>query len=85
MPELIEHEANGLLAQTGNAASFVEALVRLIEDSGLRTRLGAAARRTVEERYTDLDVARQTVAVWRDASVPPPYHSPMGDPSSTRA
>lgn len=64
MPEMIDHGANGLLATTGDAASFVEGLSHLVEDRALRERLGAAARRTVEERYLDVDVAGRTVELW---------------------
>jgi glycosyltransferase involved in cell wall biosynthesis len=67
LPELIGHGENGLLAQSDDAASFVAALEELIEDRALRERLGDAARRTVEERYTDVAVARLTVDVWRRA------------------
>lgn len=58
MPELIQHEHNGLLAQAGSPASFAEQLSRLIEDRALRERLGAAARRTVETSFTDVHIAR---------------------------
>jgi glycogen(starch) synthase len=65
MPELITDRYNGLLARTGDADSFAHALEELIEAPDLRDRLGAAARRTVEERLTDLSVARQTVDLYR--------------------
>jgi glycosyltransferase involved in cell wall biosynthesis len=67
LPELIGNRQNGLLAQSDDAGSFVAALEELIEDRTLRERLGDAARRTVEERYTDVAVARLTVDVWRQA------------------
>jgi glycosyltransferase involved in cell wall biosynthesis len=65
LPELIRDGDNGLLARTGDAASFVSALERLIEDAGLRERLGAAARRTVEASFTDVEIAQQSVACYR--------------------
>jgi glycosyltransferase involved in cell wall biosynthesis len=46
VPELIEHEANGLLCAAGDAGQLAQALARLIEDGALRTRLGQEARRT---------------------------------------
>lgn len=67
MPELIDHGHSGLLAATDDAASFVSALAKLVEDRGLRERLGDAARRAVEERYTDVATARRTVDVWQAA------------------
>ena len=60
MPELIRHGENGMLATNGTAAHYVDALERLIEDRRLRERLGAAARRTVEDSYTDREIARRS-------------------------
>ena len=58
MPELIQHGKNGLLAQNEDAATFIRCLEQLIEDKAMRERLGAAARRTVEESFTDVHIAR---------------------------
>ena len=52
MPELIQHGVNGLLATTGDAASFVEKIERLIGDASLRARLGEAGRERVLRRYS---------------------------------
>jgi glycosyltransferase involved in cell wall biosynthesis len=60
MPEMIEDGENGLLAATDDAASFAACLERLIEDPALRFAVGSAARRTVEQRYTDHRVAEQS-------------------------
>jgi glycosyltransferase involved in cell wall biosynthesis len=48
--ELIEHGVNGLLAVSDD--DWLEQLGALIDDPCLRQRLGTAARRTVEERYS---------------------------------
>lgn len=64
MPEMVEHETTGLLAPQDDPASMVDALSRLVEDPELRERLGHAGRRAVEERYTDVVVAQQTIDVW---------------------
>lgn len=61
MPELIRHGENGLLARSGEPQGFVEALERLLGDSHLRARLGAAARRTIEEAHLDTRIARQSI------------------------
>jgi glycosyltransferase involved in cell wall biosynthesis len=66
MPELIEDGVNGLLAESGNVDAYVAGLGRLLEDGALRRRLGAAARRTVETSFTDVRVAEQSVAGYRD-------------------
>jgi glycosyltransferase involved in cell wall biosynthesis len=67
MPELIQHGENGLLARCDDSASFVEQIEKLIEDSELRRRLGAAARRTVELRYTDDHIAGVTQGIYQAA------------------
>jgi glycosyltransferase involved in cell wall biosynthesis len=53
---IVQDGVNGFLAST--EAEWMEKLSRLIADADLRRRLGAEARRTVQERYS--------VAVWRD-------------------
>jgi glycosyltransferase involved in cell wall biosynthesis len=47
---LVEDGVSGLHAR--DDAGWVEALARLLADPALRARLGAAARRTVEQGYT---------------------------------
>jgi glycosyltransferase involved in cell wall biosynthesis len=66
LPELIEHGVNGLLAETGSPESFATQLEALIEDAALRKSLGAAARRTIEARFTDEHIAVQTETFYRD-------------------
>jgi glycosyltransferase involved in cell wall biosynthesis len=65
MPELIRDGENGLLAKSGDAASFIATLERAIEDRALRERLGAAARREVEARLTDVTIAGRAVDLYR--------------------
>lgn len=65
LPELIDNGRNGLLADSGDPASYVRAIERLIEDDALRRRLGAAARATIESRHNHTTVAEQAVGVYR--------------------
>lgn len=65
IPELIQDRVSGLLAPTGNVEAFVEALTEMIESPLLRERLGTAARRTVEERYSDTLVAARSIDYYR--------------------
>jgi len=58
MPELIQDGENKLLAESGNAASYIAQLERLIEDPPLRARLGNAARTTIEQSFTDVHIAK---------------------------
>jgi glycosyltransferase involved in cell wall biosynthesis len=66
VPELIRDGQNGLLARTGDAASFVTCLERLLQDDALRARLAAAARRSVEESFTDIQIASRSVDYYRE-------------------
>ncbi|MGB5687381.1 MAG: glycosyltransferase family 4 protein [Candidatus Electrothrix sp.] len=61
MPELIQDNVNGLLARTGDAQSFVQCLERVVEDKGLREKLGNEARATIERSYTDIHIAEASV------------------------
>jgi glycosyltransferase involved in cell wall biosynthesis len=48
--EVLEHDVNALLVPSGDGDALAGALLRLADDSALRTRLGTAARRTIESR-----------------------------------
>jgi glycosyltransferase involved in cell wall biosynthesis len=49
--QLVQSEQHGLLAPAGDAAAVSAALIRLLDDQELRTRMGAEARRSVKEQY----------------------------------
>lgn len=66
LPELIHDGINGLLAPSGDVGAFVRCLERLIEDRDLRERLGAAARRTVDDFHTDVGIAEASLAYYRE-------------------
>jgi glycosyltransferase involved in cell wall biosynthesis len=52
IPNLLRDGDNGLLVKAGDVDEFASALRRLHDDAGLRSRLGASARLTIEERYS---------------------------------
>jgi glycosyltransferase involved in cell wall biosynthesis len=59
VPELIADGVDGLLVPAGDADALAEAVGRLVDDAGLRRRLGRAATDKVRERYDlDRNVAR---------------------------
>jgi len=51
IPELIEHDASGLLVQPGDVEAFAHGLDRLVQDPRLRARLGQGARRRALEHF----------------------------------
>lgn len=61
--ELVRHDVNGLLAAPGDVAGIADSLCRLLTDAGSCSRLGAAARRTVEAGYDTDDAARRLEGV----------------------
>ena len=52
VPQLIEHEQNGLLVDVGSTEQLGSALTRLLSDAGLRDRLGDAGLTRGEVRYS---------------------------------
>ncbi len=57
--ELIEDGVHGLLVPPGDVGALASAMRRLVEDPHLRVRLGAAARRRAEVRYSRAAMVRR--------------------------
>jgi glycosyltransferase involved in cell wall biosynthesis len=51
--ELVRHDDTGLMAISGDAASFAENIGLLLADPAMRRRIGQAARQHILENYTD--------------------------------
>ena len=51
-PEVVRHGQAGLVANPFHVAEFAECIARLLRDSGLRERIGAAGRALVDTHYT---------------------------------
>jgi glycosyltransferase involved in cell wall biosynthesis len=66
--ELIRHGENGFLAATSE--DYVEALTKLAQSKEMRARLGANARKTVEERYSGAIVAAKFAGLVRSITDP---------------
>ncbi len=67
LPEIVEHERNGLLVPPNDPAAITSALCRLGADPDLWTRLSAGARRRVAENFTWDHVADHCLAAYTAA------------------
>jgi glycosyltransferase involved in cell wall biosynthesis len=67
IPELIQHEVNGLLVDPDDPGALADALVRLHLDPALAARLRAAARATVSDRFDGDRLARELAALFERA------------------
>ena len=61
--ELVHHDVNGLLTAPGDVSGIADSIGRLLADAASRSRLGAAARQTVELGYDTDDAARRLESV----------------------
>jgi glycosyltransferase involved in cell wall biosynthesis len=68
VPELIEHEATGILVPPGDAPALAVALERLISDRPLAGRLGAAARRRVEAQFSLRRQVDALLSLWDEVA-----------------
>lgn len=59
IPELVEHERDGLLVPQRDADSLAAALAALLEDDDLRTRLGRAGRNRVCQVFDSRETTHQ--------------------------
>lgn len=62
--EICRHEQTGLVVPAGNAEALAQAIVRLLDDPALATRLGSAARARVMREYTLDAIASATLALY---------------------
>jgi glycosyltransferase involved in cell wall biosynthesis len=66
-PRVIQDGVDGLLVAPKDLDGMASALGRVVEDAALRARLGAAARRKVEERFTVEHMTRAYERVYLEA------------------
>lgn len=64
IPEVIEHDINGLMASSGDVADFTGLLKQLLTDKSKMSRLGARAREYVEIHCSAKEMTKQYEKVW---------------------
>lgn len=64
IPEIVQDGHGGFLVPPGNANVLRDRLERLLEDRGLRTRMGAAGRQAAEEKFTWSQTAARSFAFY---------------------
>jgi glycosyltransferase involved in cell wall biosynthesis len=67
IPELVEHEVNGLLIEPEDPEALADALIRLHDDAELTRRLTENGRATVRERFDGEVLADRLAALFREA------------------
>jgi glycosyltransferase involved in cell wall biosynthesis len=67
IPELVDHEVNGLLVPPEDPHALAGALARLHADTDLGPRLAAAGRDTVRERFDGERLAGELAGLFREA------------------
>jgi glycosyltransferase involved in cell wall biosynthesis len=67
IPELIDHGVTGLLTAPRDPHAFAVALQELIDDAPRATRMGEAARRRVEERFSVPRQVDSLLTAWSEA------------------
>ncbi len=63
--EIVEHGRNGLLVPPRDAQAIAAAIQQLVEDPGLRQRMGAVGRVRVEKEFSEEYIVEQTLAVYQ--------------------
>jgi glycosyltransferase involved in cell wall biosynthesis len=66
IPELVEHEVTGLLADATNPRELAETLQRMVTDEALRQRIIPAARERVSQVFDNQQLIKVLVALYRN-------------------
>lgn len=69
IPELVEHEVNGLLVTPARQDEIVRSLARLAADPGMRRSMGTDGRRTIEAGFASSLAAHELRAVFAEWAV----------------
>ncbi len=67
LPEIVQHESNGLLVEPHDADALANAIIRMARDHELRSQLGENGKRMVFERFDPVALTNKVVAVYERA------------------
>lgn len=71
IPQVVEHEVNGLLITPGDIQDLARQMQRLLADAALRERLGAAARARIAAEFSLGDALERLSAIYRRFGLEP--------------
>jgi glycosyltransferase involved in cell wall biosynthesis len=66
IPDVVQHEVNGLLVEPGQNAGLAAAISQLLDEPELRARYGAAGRALVARRFTCEQMVAGNLAVYQE-------------------
>ncbi len=75
VPFVSRHDETGFTVPPGNVPALATAIQRLLSDAALQARLGAAARRRVQEEFAAEKMIGRTLAIYRRILSGPRFHS----------
>lgn len=67
IPLAVKNGINGLLIRPRSSRQIAEACNKLLENEDLRKKLGEAARKTVEEKFTWKKIAKKYISIYQKA------------------
>ena len=79
VPEIVEHERNGLLVEDLAASSLASAILRVLDDSDLAQRLARSGKKTVVEHFSADHMVDNTIQVFNRVAR---KKESAGDPSA---
>jgi glycosyltransferase involved in cell wall biosynthesis len=66
--QLVQPENHGLLSPPGDVSAMAAALIRVLDDHDLRSRMGAEARRSVKQQYATERVLERYETLLRETT-----------------
>jgi glycosyltransferase involved in cell wall biosynthesis len=68
IPKVIDHGVNGWLIDSGDVNGLATGLKEILRSKDFRTRLGRAARQTIEARFSAEIMAKNYLEIYRGAA-----------------